>query len=120
MTPRLQYIPYRAVHYQTERHLVSLVQDQSLNTKVVSSLEVRADTSPLPCGREQDVVITYTIAGEAEGEMDLVYLVGGQQDTPTLCCNPASQHPAFIRGGKCQVNLIVTGVIQRKHRPSGG
>lgn len=77
MTPQLQFIPYRAVHYRTERHLVSLVQDQSLGTKIVSSLEVRAETSPLPCGQEQDVFITYTVAGEEEGVMDLIYLVGG-------------------------------------------
>lgn len=120
VTPTLQYVPYRAVHYQTERHLVSLIQDQSLNTKIVSSLDVRATTSPMPCGQEQDVFITYTIAGEEEGEMDLIYLVGGLQDTPTLCSNPASHHSVFTRGGKCRVNLISTGVIQRKHHPSGG
>lgn len=77
MTPKLQYIPYRAVHYRTERHLVSLLQDQSLNSKIISSLDVKAGTSPLPCGQEQDVTVVYTIAGEAEGEMDLIYLVGG-------------------------------------------
>ncbi|XP_011607095.2 alpha-2-macroglobulin-like [Takifugu rubripes] len=75
VTPKLQYIPYRAVHYRTERHLVSLLQDQSLNSKIISSLDLRAGTSPLPCGQEQDVTIVYTIAGEAEGEMDLIYLV---------------------------------------------
>lgn len=77
MTPKLQHIPYRAVHYRTERHLVSLLQDQSLSTKIVSSLDVKAQTSPLPCGQEQDVIITYTVAGEEEGVMDLIYLVGG-------------------------------------------
>lgn len=83
LTPQLQYIPYRDVHYRAERHLVSLVQDQS--PKVVSSLEVKAGTSPLPCGQEQEVVITYTVAGEEEGEMDLIHLVGGAAGHAHLC-----------------------------------
>lgn len=56
---------------------MSLFQDQSLYTKIVSSLEVKAKTTKLPCGKEEDFTIVYSIAGEEKGKADLMYLVSG-------------------------------------------
>lgn len=77
MTPELQYVPYRTPYYENGEHLVALFQEPSLNTKIISSLEVKAKTTPLSCGKEENFTIVYALVGEEAGVVDLMYLVSG-------------------------------------------
>uniref|UniRef100_A0A671UGS4 Alpha-2-macroglobulin-like n=1 Tax=Sparus aurata TaxID=8175 RepID=A0A671UGS4_SPAAU len=58
-------------------HMVSLIQPTTPDTKTTSSLEVKRKDAPLPCDREEDIAIKYTVAGEASGSVDVMYLVSG-------------------------------------------
>uniref|UniRef100_A0A671U9I5 Alpha-2-macroglobulin-like n=1 Tax=Sparus aurata TaxID=8175 RepID=A0A671U9I5_SPAAU len=64
-------------HYETGDHMVSLNQPTSPDTKTTSSLEVKKKDALLPCDREEDISIKYTVAGEAPGSADVMYLVSG-------------------------------------------
>ena len=57
--------------------MVSLIQPTTPDTKTTSSLEVKKKDAPLPCDREEDITIKYTVAGEAPGSVDVMYLVSG-------------------------------------------
>uniref|UniRef100_A0A4W6CPR1 Alpha-2-macroglobulin bait region domain-containing protein n=1 Tax=Lates calcarifer TaxID=8187 RepID=A0A4W6CPR1_LATCA len=57
------------------RHRVSVAQLPSPDTKVVSSLEVMKKDKPLTCEREEDIFIRYTVVGEKQGSVDVMYLV---------------------------------------------
>uniref|UniRef100_A0A671UC62 Uncharacterized protein n=1 Tax=Sparus aurata TaxID=8175 RepID=A0A671UC62_SPAAU len=61
--------------YTIGDHMVSLIQPTTPDTKTTSSLEVKRKDAPLPCDREEDIAIKYTVAGEASGSVDVMYLV---------------------------------------------
>lgn len=86
-TPELQFQPYREPYYETGEHLVALFQKPSLNTKILSLLEVKAKTTQLPCGKEQDITIKYSIVGEKAGTVDLMYLVSGPAESDSMAQN---------------------------------
>uniref|UniRef100_A0A671UD97 Alpha-2-macroglobulin bait region domain-containing protein n=1 Tax=Sparus aurata TaxID=8175 RepID=A0A671UD97_SPAAU len=66
-----------SAHYEIGDHMVSLIQPTTPDTKTTSSLEVKRKDAPLPCDREEDIAIKYTVAGEASGSVDVMYLVSG-------------------------------------------
>ncbi|XP_070684724.1 alpha-2-macroglobulin-like [Pempheris klunzingeri] len=74
-TPTLTYAGYRTPYYDAGYHMLSLVQVSSPDTKPVSFLEVKNRDKPLPCDREEDISIQYVVAGEAQGSVDVMYLV---------------------------------------------
>ncbi|KAF3847192.1 hypothetical protein F7725_020220 [Dissostichus mawsoni] len=74
-TPTMGYAPYRAAHYETGDQLVLLAQVSSPDTKTVSFLEVKKKDKPLPCDKEEEIFIQYTVVGEAKGSVDMMYLV---------------------------------------------
>ncbi|XP_034095863.1 alpha-2-macroglobulin-like [Gymnodraco acuticeps] len=74
-TPTLGYAPYRVAHYETGDQIVSLAQVSSPDTKTVSFLEMKKKDKPLPCDKEEDIFIQYTVVGEAKGSVDMMYLV---------------------------------------------
>ncbi|XP_039643075.1 alpha-2-macroglobulin-like isoform X2 [Perca fluviatilis] len=74
-TPTLGYSPYRTPYYESNDHMVSLATPSSPDTKTVSSLDVKEEDEPLSCDEEEDLFIQYTIVGEAQGFMDVIYLV---------------------------------------------
>lgn len=55
--------------------MVSLAQVSSPHSKTVSSLEVQKKEGILGCDKEEEISIKYTVVGEAEGDVDLMYLV---------------------------------------------
>ncbi|KAG7240555.1 hypothetical protein INR49_026762 [Caranx melampygus] len=61
-------------HYETGRLTVSLAQASTVDTKSVSSLEVNED-GPLPCDKEEEIFIHYTVVGEKQGSVHVMYLV---------------------------------------------
>uniref|UniRef100_A0A4W6FEE1 Alpha-2-macroglobulin-like n=1 Tax=Lates calcarifer TaxID=8187 RepID=A0A4W6FEE1_LATCA len=73
--PTLGYSVYRTVFYEAGHHRVSVAQLPSPDTKVVSSLEVMKKDKPLTCEREEDIFIQYTVVGEKQGSVDVMYLV---------------------------------------------
>uniref|UniRef100_A0A8P4KGZ8 Alpha-2-macroglobulin n=1 Tax=Dicentrarchus labrax TaxID=13489 RepID=A0A8P4KGZ8_DICLA len=66
---------YRTAYYQDADHKLSLAQPPSLHTKTVSSLEVKKKDTPLPCDSDENISIRYTVVGEAQGSVDVMYLV---------------------------------------------
>uniref|UniRef100_A0A667Z613 Alpha-2-macroglobulin-like n=1 Tax=Myripristis murdjan TaxID=586833 RepID=A0A667Z613_9TELE len=63
-------------HYESGTHTLSLVQASTPDTASVSSLEVkRNDETPLPCDKKEPISIKYTIAGETQSSVDVIYLV---------------------------------------------
>ncbi|XP_044057400.1 alpha-2-macroglobulin-like isoform X2 [Siniperca chuatsi] len=73
--PTLDYIAYRTAYYEAGDHVVSMAQLPSPDTKTVSSLEVKTKDKLLLCDREEDISIKYTVVGEAQGSVDVMYLV---------------------------------------------
>uniref|UniRef100_A0A7N8XM52 Alpha-2-macroglobulin-P-like n=1 Tax=Mastacembelus armatus TaxID=205130 RepID=A0A7N8XM52_9TELE len=73
--PRLGYPGYRVPYYETQDHTVSAVQQFSPDVKTVSSLQVKNKDKPLSCDKEEEIFIQYTIVGEAQGSVDVMYLV---------------------------------------------
>ena len=61
------------------------MEEASPDTKSVSFLEVKKKDGPLPCESEEDISIKYTVAGEAQGSADLMYLVSGGQACFSTC-----------------------------------
>uniref|UniRef100_A0A671UX03 Alpha-2-macroglobulin domain-containing protein n=1 Tax=Sparus aurata TaxID=8175 RepID=A0A671UX03_SPAAU len=69
-------------HYETAHHTLSMVQPSAPHIKSVSSLEVKGKDKPLPCEKEETISIQYTIVGETQGSVDVMYLVSsGMQMT---------------------------------------
>ncbi|XP_026166070.1 LOW QUALITY PROTEIN: alpha-2-macroglobulin-like [Mastacembelus armatus] len=71
----LGYPGYRVPYYETGEHRLSMVQQLSPAGKSVSSLQVKNKDKPLSCGKEEEIFIQYTIVGEAQGSVDVMFLV---------------------------------------------
>ncbi|KAM9318614.1 alpha-2-macroglobulin-like [Pholidichthys leucotaenia] len=74
LMPTLDHPTYRTEHYETGAHTIPMSQPLSVHTKTVSELEVKKRDQPLPCDKEEDISIHYTIVGEAPGVLHIVYL----------------------------------------------
>ncbi|KAI9548108.1 hypothetical protein NQZ68_013128 [Dissostichus eleginoides] len=75
LTPTLVYHHHRTPYYEAGHHTVSMAQVSSPDTKTVSFLEVKKKDKPLPCEKEEEIFIQYTVVGEAQGSVDMMYLV---------------------------------------------
>uniref|UniRef100_A0A8P4GCQ1 Alpha-2-macroglobulin n=1 Tax=Dicentrarchus labrax TaxID=13489 RepID=A0A8P4GCQ1_DICLA len=75
-----EYSAYRTAYYQDADHKLSLAQPPSLHTKTVSSLEVKKKDTPLPCDSDENISIRYTVVGEAQGSVDVMYLGHAHQE----------------------------------------
>lgn len=84
MTEELRYNPYRTPYFENGEHVVELFKEPSLNTKIISSLEVKAKGTPISCGKEEDLTITYTLVGEEAGVVDLMYLVSSPPGSDSM------------------------------------
>uniref|UniRef100_A0A672JD68 Alpha-2-macroglobulin domain-containing protein n=1 Tax=Salarias fasciatus TaxID=181472 RepID=A0A672JD68_SALFA len=65
----------KAPHFRLESHQLRMWRPSSPDTKSVSSLQVKNTDKNLPCDSKYNVTIKYTIVGEAEGSVDIMYLV---------------------------------------------
>ncbi|XP_010785891.1 alpha-2-macroglobulin-like, partial [Notothenia coriiceps] len=74
LTPALVHHHHRTPYYEAGHHTVSLAQVSSPDTKTVSFLEVKKKDKPLPCEKEEEIFIQYTVVGEAQGSVDMMYL----------------------------------------------
>ncbi|XP_071327813.1 alpha-2-macroglobulin-like [Trachinotus anak] len=66
---------HQTLFYEIGHHKVSLAQIPTPDTKTLSSLEVKNKDKPLPCDREEKISIRYTVVGEKQGSVDVMYLV---------------------------------------------
>lgn len=55
--------------------MLSIAQPVSPDTKSGSFLVVKEKDKPLSCNIEEIIYIQYTIVGEAQGSVDVIYLV---------------------------------------------
>uniref|UniRef100_A0A8P4K816 Alpha-2-macroglobulin n=1 Tax=Dicentrarchus labrax TaxID=13489 RepID=A0A8P4K816_DICLA len=78
--PTREYSGYRTAYYEDADHKLSLAQPPSLHTKTVSSLEVKKKDTPLPCDSDENISIRYTVVGEAQGSVDVMYLGHAHQE----------------------------------------
>uniref|UniRef100_A0A8C6T1T9 Alpha-2-macroglobulin n=1 Tax=Neogobius melanostomus TaxID=47308 RepID=A0A8C6T1T9_9GOBI len=79
----LSYVGYRVPYHETGDITLSMAQQSSPDTKTVSLLEVKKTERALPCGSEEEITIHYTVVQEAQGPMDINYLVRGLDNTVT-------------------------------------
>uniref|UniRef100_A0A8C2YY12 Alpha-2-macroglobulin-like n=1 Tax=Cyclopterus lumpus TaxID=8103 RepID=A0A8C2YY12_CYCLU len=73
--PKYGYAGYRTPYFEAGEHSVSLLRPSTPHTKTVSFLEVKKKNNPLPCDKEEVFTIQYTVVGEAQGSVDVMYLV---------------------------------------------
>uniref|UniRef100_A0A8C2YY95 Alpha-2-macroglobulin-like n=1 Tax=Cyclopterus lumpus TaxID=8103 RepID=A0A8C2YY95_CYCLU len=73
--PEYGYAGYRTPYFEAGEHSVSLLRPSTPHTKTVSFLEVKKKNNPLPCDKEEVFTIQYTVVGEAQGSVDVMYLV---------------------------------------------
>lgn len=72
----VEYHKFQEPYYDTEGHRITLAQDpSSLDTKHTSSLEVKTKEGELRCDTEEDITIKYSIVGETQGSVEIIYLV---------------------------------------------
>ncbi|KAL3999243.1 Rab11 family-interacting protein 3/4 [Sarotherodon galilaeus] len=74
LTPTVGYQQHRTAFYDRGFHKLSMSQSSSPDVKTISSLEVQKD-KPVLCDAEEDISIQYTIVGESQGSVDVIYLV---------------------------------------------
>ncbi|XP_029028275.1 alpha-2-macroglobulin-like protein 1 [Betta splendens] len=74
-TPVLTYPPYRTPYYEAGDITLSLAQPVSADTQTASSLVVTNKDNPLSCNVKEKISIQYTVVGEPEGNVYLMYLV---------------------------------------------
>ncbi|XP_019950602.2 alpha-2-macroglobulin-like isoform X1 [Paralichthys olivaceus] len=73
-SPTMSYSSYRTPFYESGHYIVSMTQPASTDTKSVSSLEVVGKDNPLSCDTQAQISIKYTVVGENQGSMMLMYL----------------------------------------------
>ncbi|XP_027136076.1 alpha-2-macroglobulin-like [Larimichthys crocea] len=73
--PTWDYRTYRTPHYDSGHHTLSLAQPPSPDVKPVSSLQVKKKDKPLPCDSDEVISVQYNVVGEAQGSVDVMYLV---------------------------------------------
>ncbi|XP_042342008.1 LOW QUALITY PROTEIN: alpha-2-macroglobulin-like [Plectropomus leopardus] len=106
--PTLAYAGYRVPYYEDADHKVSMVQTSSPDTKTVSFLEVKTIDKTLPCDKEQDISIQYTVVGEAQGSMDLIYLVLSRGAIVTQGDQDVEIQDKSVNEGEVSFKLTVT------------
>uniref|UniRef100_A0A3B3CQX5 Alpha-2-macroglobulin bait region domain-containing protein n=1 Tax=Oryzias melastigma TaxID=30732 RepID=A0A3B3CQX5_ORYME len=102
----LGYPHHTMPFYESDSHSLSEYQPPSPNTKSVSSLEVKSDTTPLPCDSEQDIPIHYSLVGEPKGSVKIMYLVSSFFFITDILITP-DLAPEF--------QLVVYAVLPSKH-----
>uniref|UniRef100_A0AAV2J4P3 Alpha-2-macroglobulin bait region domain-containing protein n=1 Tax=Knipowitschia caucasica TaxID=637954 RepID=A0AAV2J4P3_KNICA len=108
ITPELEYPKYREEHYENGEIRVAFAQQSTLDTKTVSSLEVKKNSEPFPCDTEQDIFINYSVVKEMEAEMDIMYLVYGRDTIVTHGLKRIQVKPNTVTEGSFSFKLQIT------------
>lgn len=78
-SPTREHPRYRTPRIEHGEHTLSLAQEASSESKTRSSFEVKGKDEPLRCGEEEEIIVKYTIVGEAPGSVDLMYFVSKEK-----------------------------------------
>lgn len=84
-SPTQKYARYRTPYYENGIHTLSLAKEASTEIKTSSSLEVKQKDKPLRCDHEEEIFIKYTVVGENEGPVDIMYFVS-EEESQTCSC----------------------------------
>ncbi|XP_051253533.1 alpha-2-macroglobulin-like [Dicentrarchus labrax] len=109
--PTREYSGYRTAYYEDADHKLSLAQPPSLHTKTVSSLEVKKKDTPLPCDSDENISIRYTVVGEAQGSVDVMYLVLSRGAIVTQGLKQVEVQDKSVNEGEVSFKLKVSAEI---------
>uniref|UniRef100_A0A3Q1K3Z3 Alpha-2-macroglobulin-like n=1 Tax=Anabas testudineus TaxID=64144 RepID=A0A3Q1K3Z3_ANATE len=107
-TPTLENHGYRTAHHVDGDHRLSRAQEASQDTKTVSSLEVKKKDKPLACDTEEDIFIQYTVVGEAQGNVDVMYLVLSRGAIVMQGLEKVEVHSRSVNEGEVSLKLKVS------------
>uniref|UniRef100_A0A8C7XVP9 Alpha-2-macroglobulin-like n=1 Tax=Oryzias sinensis TaxID=183150 RepID=A0A8C7XVP9_9TELE len=86
--PSLDHSRYREVFIQLGSHTINVATPPSPDAVTASSLEIKREAS-LSCNKNEEIIIQYTLVREAQGSVDVVYLVMNQGEVSfTLDVSP--------------------------------
>ncbi|XP_024132722.1 alpha-2-macroglobulin-like protein 1 [Oryzias melastigma] len=74
----LEHPQYRQVFNQLGFHTITMARPPSPDAATASSLEIKREGS-LSCNKDEEIVIKYTFVREAQGSVDVMYLVLSKQ-----------------------------------------
>lgn len=66
-------------------HTLSLAKEASTEIKTSSSLEVQQKDKLLRCDSEEEIFIKYTVVGEVQGPVDIMYFVSEEESQTGPC-----------------------------------
>ncbi|TDH15275.1 hypothetical protein EPR50_G00029320 [Perca flavescens] len=107
-TRTLGYPPYRTPYYEAKDHTVSLATLSSPDSKTVSFLDVKKKDEPLSCDKEEEIFIQYSIVGEAQGFVDVMYLVLSRGAIVIQGVERAKVKRKLVNEGKVSFKLTVS------------
>ncbi|TDH15276.1 hypothetical protein EPR50_G00029330 [Perca flavescens] len=107
-TQTLGYPPYRTPYYEAKDHTVSLATLSSPDSKTVSFLDVKKKDEPLSCDKEEEIFIQYSIVGEAQGFVDVMYLVLSRGAIVIQGVERAKVKRKLVNEGKVSFKLTVS------------
>lgn len=84
-SPTLKYAAYRTPYYENGIHTLSLAKEASTEIKTSSSLEVKQKDKPLRCDSEEEIFIKYSLVGETQGSVDIMYFVSEEESQTGPC-----------------------------------
>uniref|UniRef100_A0A3B3CN95 Alpha-2-macroglobulin-like n=1 Tax=Oryzias melastigma TaxID=30732 RepID=A0A3B3CN95_ORYME len=120
----LEHPQYRQVFNQLGFHTITMARPPSPDAATASSLEIKREGS-LSCNKDEEIVIKYTFVREAQGSVDVMYLVVNQGEvsftfnvSPDMAPNvqivayavlPSQEfiaHHVFLSTGDCFKNEV--------------
>lgn len=90
-SPTREYPRYRTSRIENGDHSMSLAQEASSETKTRSSFKFVSHDEPLRCGKEEEVIVKYTIVGETPGTLELMYIVSNEKTRPRILMKPQEE-----------------------------
>lgn len=90
-SPTREHPRYRTPRIEHGDHSLSLAQEASSDTKTTSGFEVKGNDKSLRCGEEEEVIVKYTIVGEAQGTLELTYLVSNEKTRLGILMKPQKE-----------------------------
>lgn len=77
-------VSHEQPHYMSATHIFLPIVPPTPDSKTVSSLTVKNKEKPLSCDKAEGISIKYTIAGEPQGFLDVMYLVSSAWNALTM------------------------------------
>ncbi|XP_004075835.2 alpha-2-macroglobulin-like protein 1 [Oryzias latipes] len=105
--PSLDHSRYREVFYQLGSHTINVATPPSPDAVTASSLEIKREAS-LSCNKNEEIIIQYTLVREAQGSVDVVYLVLSKQSIYMQGHKTIQVHDVPVNQGEVSFTLDVS------------